>query len=821
MRAIEGRRGIPAAALLAAAAGLAVPTPPAQAQEPPRPRPETRNLYGVTGLIDTPTARMQRDGELGFTTSIFDRFNRNTLTFQVLPRVEGAFRYSVLENFQASGIDLFDRSFDVKVRVSDETRSLPAVAIGLQDFLGTGVYSSEYIVGTKSFRAGALGEFAVSGGLGWGRFADAGTLSNPVCQFAGRFCDRDGTGGAGEVNLGRFFSGEDIGAFGGIEWRPPLIEGLSIKAEYSPDEYVREARNTSYEQAIPFNFGIDYRVNDFISLGAYAMYGRAFGLSASVNFNPNRNLSPQDSGPGPAPLSPRPPAAVGPPPDLGPVVERITSAPAPGSDIRLGEVEVDSVTDGARWARAETQEATCPVDAALDLDARLGVVDGVTFVGADGAPVCSVVLRPAGFAYVDGKRLQQGGRDEAWASVAAVRDALRTQMDATLDADGIGLEAMELEARRARVHIDNRIYNAAPQAVGRTAVAMANLLPPSVEDFEITLIEGSLPTTTVLLRRSRLEAVAERPDESRLSYLDAQIFDASGAALADPVFDQSFPRFFWSLNPTVPFSFFDPDDPLRADLRLRAEAGVEVTRGLFFDASVRKRVVGTLNQITRPSNSVLPRVRSEFAQYLREGDPGLESLKVDLVRKVGPDLYARGSVGLLEEMFGGVSAEVLWKEPERDWGLGLEVNWVQQRDFEMLFEFQDYDVVTGHASLYWDTGWQGMEFQLDAGRYLAGDWGGTFTLSRRFANGWEVGGFFTLTDVPFDEFGEGSFDKGLILTIPLRWGLPFENRSRLTSVIRPLTRDGGARLNLDRRLYGYVQDLDDTGLREDWGNFWR
>jgi len=183
--------------------------------------------------------------------------------------------------------------------------------------------------------------------------------------------------------------------------------------------------------------------------------------------------------------------------------------------------------------------------------------------------------------------------------------------------------------------------------------------------------------------------------------------------------------------------------------------------------------------------------------------------------------YARGSIGYLETVCGGVSGEVLWKEPGRDWGLGLEVNYVAQRDFDMLFGFQDYDVATGHASLYWDTNWNGMEFQLDAGRYLAGDWGGTFSLTRRFANGWEVGGFFTLTDVPFDEFGEGSFDKGLRLRIPLRWGVPFESRSAFTTTIRPLTRDGGARLNIDRRLYEFVRDLDRDGLREDWGNFWK
>jgi hypothetical protein len=45
--------------------------------------------------------------------------------------------------------------------------------------------------------------------------------------------------------------------------------------------------------------------------------------------------------------------------------------------------------------------------------------------------------------------------------------------------------------------------------------------------------------------------------------------------------------------------------------------------------------------------------------------------------------------------------------------------------------------------------------------------GATFEIQKRFANGWSIGAFATLTDVPFEVFGEGSFDKGLIFRVPL------------------------------------------------------
>ena len=51
------------------------------------------------------------------------------------------------------------RSFDAHISLFDE-KFLPAVSLGLRDFIGTGWYSSEYIVGTKS-----IGKFELTAGL--------------------------------------------------------------------------------------------------------------------------------------------------------------------------------------------------------------------------------------------------------------------------------------------------------------------------------------------------------------------------------------------------------------------------------------------------------------------------------------------------------------------------------------------------------------------------------------------------------------------------------------------------------------------------------
>ena len=170
-------------------------------------------------------------------------------------------------------------------------------------------------------------------------------------------------------------------------------------------------------------------------------------------------------------------------------------------------------------------------------------------------------------------------------------------------------------------------------------------------------------------------------------------------------------------------------------------------------------------------------------------------------------------------MYGGVSGEVLWKPVNSRLGLGLEANYVVQRDFDQRFGFRDYRTFTGHASAYYELP-KGYLVQIDAGRYLAGDYGGTFSLNREFDNGFMVGGFFTLTNVSSEDFGEGSFDKGFRFRIPVDWLLGKPSRSGFGLTIRPTQRDGGQRVAVPDRLYGSVREAHRRSLEEQRARFW-
>lgn len=675
----------------------------------------TLNSYGVVGLLDMPTAESADDAQLSLSGSYFGGTFKNTLTFQIAPRLSGSFRYSIL---RSPTYNTWDRSFDIRYQLRYESRYLPAIAIGLQDFIGTGLYASEYVAATKNITP----SLKVTAGMGWGRLGSHNGFTNPLSSIFGpAFNTRAATiAGGGVPNSGQWFRGP-AAFFGGVEWQTPM-RGLTFKAEYSSDAYTLETVTHSFfTRRTPLNFGLNYRFRNGNQVAVNYMYGSQIGISGSFVLNP---LQPQvRNSVGPAPLA--------------------------------------------------------------------------------------ILSRPDDQPRTTGWTAQQGGAG-----------ILRQNVAKLLAADGQQLEAFAVSATSVEVRYRNQRHENVAQSVGLVARVLTHTMPASVEYFVIVPVENGLPMAAFHMSRSDVEELENAPNGAAELLARTDIRDAGalpeGAAFAVGLY----PKFSWALEPAFLVSFFDPDNPLRFDLAARLRASYEARPGLILSGSARKRIFGTLNTVTRVSNSTIRHVRSDYGLYDNAGDPVIEHLTAELFFKPGKNLYGRVSAGYLEQMYGGVSAEVLWRPVNSNFALGAELNYVKQRAFDQLLGFQSYEVMTGHFSGYWNMQ-NGFQAQVDVGRYLAGDYGATFALDRAFNNGWKVGAFFTLTNVPFSSFGEGSFDKGIRITIPVAWatGKPTKDVRQLE--LKPITRDGGARLSVRNRLYEVTSEYHGDRLKRRWGRFWR
>lgn len=714
---------LPAALLLSSVSSTAVADPML-----------ARNVssFGLPGGIDTPTAETLPDGTLGASLSYSDYARRANVAFQALPGLTAVLRYSRIDGINDYRNDgyISDRSLDVHYQIVDEAGWRPAVAVGLRDFLGTGVYSGEYVVASKNVTP----TVRASIGLGWGTLA-----GKPRTIKVG---DEGGT-----PNVDDWFTG-DARPFASVSWQ--VNDRLNLVAEYSNDIYqARYSNGRDYQQGDEpdshVNLGAYYRLGRNYEVGLYTIGGKTFGAQFSVALNPREAPYPSGLEKAPAPVRPRPAQAA----------------------------------DPEGWS-------------------------GI------------------------------------WAQDPTAQPAIQTALGDALAKEGQVLEAMSLSATRAEVRIRNQRYINQAEAIGRTARLMTRALPPSVETLVITSTAEGVPTSSVTLARSDVERL-ENTEAGRIAAAST-LGDAAPRPAGMVYGEDAYPRLRWNLKPYLDLGIFSAEDGLTHEVGGEARASYEIAPGLILTGALRQRAFGNIDQRgpgipgergqyytpgeyladpgleTTPEG--VPRVRSDTRMYTGNSDPVIPELTLAWYAKPADTVYTRVTAGLLERAYGGVSAEALWKPAASPLALGVEVNRVRKRDFDQLFSFRDYEVTTGHVSAYYEFT-QGFTAQLDVGRYLAGDTGATVSLTREFANGWRIGAYATKTDLSAEEFGEGSFDKGISLSIPLSWATGTPSRDRASTTLRSLSRDGGARVDVSGRLYDRVRDAQSVKLYEGWGRFWR
>jgi hypothetical protein len=407
--------------------------------------------------------------------------------------------------------------------------------------------------------------------------------------------------------------------------------------------------------------------------------------------------------------------------------------------------------------------------------------------------------------------------DGGWVTQSDAGPLLRQNLSKRLAADGIVVENLAYTADTVQIRIRSGRIDAGPQAVGRTARALSHVMPASVEVFEIVPVVNGIGASKITIRRSDLEQLEYAPDNSTL-LRDRVVISYAGPVPSYAVGNEDlYPKFRWSLKPALRIA-----EPLKGDVGLRLSASYDIRPGLVLSAAVYKGVFGNVDRSGDPSSSVLPHVRTDGSRYSKFADPGLEKLTLAWYAQPAPDFYSRLTLGYLERMHAGVSGELLWKPVNSRLGLGVELNYTKQRDTDggLGFDEYDYDIVTGHVSAYYDFG-NGFLGQLDVGKYLAGDVGATMSVDRVFANGWKVGAFATVTDVSPEDFGRGGFDKGIRFTIPLNWAMGTESRQGFGATLRPGSGDGGARVDVDGRLYDSIREYHSDALDPEWGRVWR
>lgn len=220
------------------------------------------DYMGMVGLNTVPTARMEEAGTARIGVSHTDPHNHAFFGLQVAKPLYVNLRQSMLVSSVGDRPSMVYPGMDFKLRLKEESRYVPEIAFGMNSALGDRRFSSEYFALSKRWN-----DLDFTAGIAWGRLGSAGHFKNPLAIFSSRFGkDRDYSG-FDPASPSDWFTGEQIGFFGGVEYFTAL-DGLSLKADFNGDAYRAETRQFDFNKPSPWSIGFNYSPVEWASFGA-------------------------------------------------------------------------------------------------------------------------------------------------------------------------------------------------------------------------------------------------------------------------------------------------------------------------------------------------------------------------------------------------------------------------------------------------------------------------------------------------------------------------------------------------------------------------
>ncbi|MDC3359948.1 YjbH domain-containing protein [Gammaproteobacteria bacterium] len=320
---------------------------------------------------------------------------------------------------------------------------------------------------------------------------------------------------------------------------------------------------------------------------------------------------------------------------------------------------------------------------------------------------------------------------------------------------------------------------------------------PKVIGLELTqFTHPNLDIVEEIIRSASYEAGLDKPVKKNLRVANLQ-----GVSEYNKEFENNSLLIYQrkskrSFNTKTNFTFrpylASREDFFKGALLLENNSELVIKDNFFFSSNLKYSIADNFEDLTLPPVNTYPaQVRSDVKDYLRSFGDGIFIGRAQFDYHITPkkNHHLMVSAGILEEMFNGIGFEYLYFKQDSNYAFGFEIFDVTKRDYEMRFGTLNYKNVTGSANFYYRN-YDIIPFdaKVSYGEYLAGDEGVTFELSRSFLNGTKFGVFASFTDVSSEQFGEGTFDKGIFFNIPVYGN--FINYSW-----RPLTKDPGAKLN--------------------------
>jgi hypothetical protein len=681
---------------------------------------QSYNSIGVTGLINTPTAETHAEQSFYFTFNRSSYIKLGTLTATPFDWLEASYFYYRPDDLlwgTSKGLYL-DKGFNVKFSYKPQNTLFPHIAIGLNDFAGTGQFTGEYIVSTYNFN-----NYKLTSGIGWGKFVGTSSMGNPLSIISDRFSDRPGVtiGKGGEPSYDVWFRGP-VAPLLGIEYRLNKIKGLSLKIEHDPFDYFafgccgegKSAQSfTDRTKDANANLGLSYKYKNIGNVDISYVKGNAWNLSFSIGFT-NKNYQ-----------------------------KKSKFKPA----IKNNDYKQNSNKN----------------EFYLDLLTNLN-------------------------------------NNKLYLQTANLKDNHLS----------LSIESVD--------HFNPVIYSSRAAYISNEVSKLNSI---DLKKIEIGHITRGIKINSVQYFAKDLDLTDRKPNV--LIKRNTLVKDSTENPFISHEFKPTvnFPVVQNQFSPDFRTHIGSPEKFLYSGIGIKALTEIQLNRNTVIYSIIGKSLINNFDKKVSTPNSLLPEVRTEVVSYLQQSseDFYISNMSIENIWSPFNNIYARVTLGILEDMYGGISSELMYKPFGSNLAMSYEYNSVKQRSFDQKFSFKDYEVSTKHLNIAHYHPKSNILTKWSYGNYLAGDVGYTLDLSRRMPNGWSAGIWFSNTNVSAELFGEGSFDKGFYIHIPMNIFSKNYTKNVQGFSLRSMTRDGAQKLVINNRLIDSFYGSTRSEFNENWNNY--
>jgi len=379
--------------------------------------------------------------------------------------------------------------------------------------------------------------------------------------------------------------------------------------------------------------------------------------------------------------------------------------------------------------------------------------------------------------------------------------------------ENAGLDGPRIQTQGHTLYVsgEQTKYRDTREGVDRANRIIMNHLPDGIDTINVTESRFNMPQVTTETKVASLRQELEGyplGHEQPLQQVRKEPVDPGNTEQGMFIRKD---RLNYSLSPVLNQSVGGPESFYMYQVGVMGNVDYWLTDHLLVGGSLFGNLANNYDKFNyngAPADSTLPRVRTHIRDYV-ENNVYVNDLQANYMGHLGNGFYGQVYGGYLETMYGGVGGELLYRPVDANWAVGVDANYVRQRDWDNMMQFNRYKAATGNLTAYWRPWFmQDVLVKTSVGQYLAKDKGVTVDVSKRFDSGVMVGVYATKTNVSSEEYGEGDFTKGFYISIPMDLFTVTPTRGRAQVNWVPLTRDGGQMLGRKYQLYDLTSDRD-------------